>query len=148
MKPRKECECPGCKRPAFGGGYCDWPAHQNMRTDAGFLRRKAEREAKPVKVYQIPKVSKKYAKELRIYAARTPSWKEENHWCAYPGCKRQVQDRHHVIGRGMHLNDESENKPLCDEHHALCKSQPKLAMELGLIKSRVLSRKYKKWNSS
>lgn len=127
----KTCKHEGCTFPVFGKGYCK--SHQRCRPDY------KPPDFKPRA--PIRKVSKKRARELRIYNKRTPSWKDENSKCCFPGCECEIVDRHHVIGQGIHMNDERYHIPLCRAHHDLCKSNPKLAMELNLIQTRTIVRK-------
>lgn len=112
-----------------------------MRTDEKYKRQKRAKEGKPAITYKIRKVSPKYAKELAIYNARTPSWKLENPICMVAGCGLPTDDRHHAIGRGIHLNDERFHFPLCAEHHRICKEDPKEATRLGIIITRTIVRK-------
>lgn len=141
----KICLCPGCNNPRFSGGYCRKLAHQKLRTDEKYLKQQAaiakKKKEKPPK--PIPKESPHQKKRNRQYSKDLPGWKEANPFCAFPGCKKPTDDCHHIIGRGIHTNNKSKMIPLCRPHHDLCKDQPKLAMDIGLIETRTISRKRK-----
>lgn len=144
-KEPKRCQAAGCRNPAQAKGYCLWPSHQALRTDADWLRKLAAKAAKPKKVYTIPKQSKKQAKEEAKYNRRVKAWKKEpgNTVCAVPGCGKPTEDCHHSKLRGIYLNDESTWIPMCRPHHDAIKLNSEWAKSMNLIFSRVLSEKYK-----
>jgi len=136
----KKCQFKGCIYDAFSHGYCKY--HQMHRKDSDWLRRIAsDKEKGAVKKKAIPKASKNYAEQLKIYYDRLPSWKEENPVCFVEGCGLPTVDLHHMVGRGIHLNNEKYFMPLCDSHHRICKEDPLLAEKMGLILTKTIVRK-------
>lgn len=141
----KICLCDGCTKVVWGGGYCEW--HQWMRKKKDKPPAKVYARMKPKVVLKkvakpINKVSKKQAERNRKYADRLPGWKGENPICIFPGCGKPTTDCHHIIGRGIHTNNEKFWLPLCRPHHDICKENPKLAKEMKLIETRTISRKH------
>lgn len=139
----KTCMAPGCKYPAFSHGYCKSYAHQSLRVDSAWLKslaKKEEKKKEPKKA--IPKESKAQRKRNQEYSAKVHRLKEENSICQVPDCGMPTDDLHHVIGKGIHTNNEEYFMYLCRYHHNLCKERPLEAEKLGLILTRTISRKY------
>jgi len=139
----KTCDAEFCNIQRWSGGYCQ--LHQWMRRDEKYLKSQAKKKEKQkeklLTAVPIRKVSKVQQKRDAEYSKNLPKWKEENPFCVFPDCNRPTDDCHHVIGRGIHTNNQNFMIPLCREHHDLCKDQPKLAEELKLIETRTISRK-------
>ena len=89
----------------------------------------------------INKVSKKQKEILDLYAIASRKFKERNPECQakLKGCTKVTTDCHHISGklsREMWLSEENF-MALCRNCHDFCKTNPKEAMELGLIKSKI-----------
>lgn len=143
MKPRKICKAHGCLRPAFSHEYCDRRDHQLLRSDSSFIRAEERREAKkkePKKV--IPRQSAAQKQRDAEYSSKVHRLKEEHSICEVPDCGMPTDDLHHLIGRGIHTNNEAYFMYLCRYHHNLCKESPLEAERLGIILTRTISRKH------
>lgn len=96
---------------------------------------KKNKPKKPIK----PR-SDKRAKIDAIYNARVKVWKVENPLCMarLTGCNGKTTDCHHQSGRiGSKLLDESDWLPVCHVCHAQIETQPLMAKEKKLSKSRL-----------
>lgn len=159
----KTCLCPGCSRPQFGGGFCSYSAHQAMRTDAAFLRKKAAKEekVKNKKPAPIAKVSRKKledndgnmwkaskikalgdnrAADYRIYIPRRDKYLDEHEECEIklPGCTWKAIEIHHPAGKiGALLYDITNFIAGCRNCHNWCEEHPVQAKELNFSKSRL-----------
>ncbi len=83
----------------------------------------------------IRKVSKKRAKELRIYAPLRGRFLQEHPFCQVVGCAPMcASEVHHRDGRnGQRLLNVDKFVAVCREHHAWIHSHPKEARKLGLL---------------
>lgn len=103
---------------------CDRNPIENRDTglcaSCGALARKLERQAsKPVKVYQMPKVSPKMAKELRTYSQKKADHLKKHPYCQIKliGCTHRGTQVHHAAKRGKNLNNEETFMTACDDCH-------------------------------
>lgn len=86
----------------------------------------------------IPKVSKKLAKQRRVYEKNKATYFETVEHCEFPGCEVTNVTLHHAAGRiGDKLTDLSNFVALCWAHHQWCEEHPIEAKELGLSVSRL-----------
>lgn len=139
----KCCDAPGCNRPRFSGPYCDYKAHQLLRTDSRFLRQEEAREAKKKEPKKAIRSQSKSQKERdQEYSSKVHQWKADHPVCQVEGCSNPTDDLHHKIGRGIHTNNEKFWMALCRFHHRMCKEFPLEAQRLGLIENRTINRKH------
>jgi hypothetical protein len=109
------CKSEGCENLCEGN--TDQCATHNH------MDRKAAREAlKEKKVYQIPKISKKLAREQRKYSG--PGGTREQHLSEHPICQLKLQvctgkatQIHHSARRGKNLNNKETFLSACAECH-------------------------------
>lgn len=114
----KQCKHPTCE------GECRRPKQKKLRT--------------PVR-----KVSKKRAKENRIYTRHRQQFLEEHPVCeaGLEGCTVVATEIHHSEGRiGEKLLDVSTYKAVCRNFHKQIEERPAMAKENGLSKSRLFNK--------
>jgi hypothetical protein len=94
------------------------------------------REKKPKKVHKIRKVSKKRAKDNKVYSELRKAFLNENPLCEV--CCRLATDVHHTKGRGKKdFLDTATWKRLCRECHIMIETHPEWAKEMGFSSSRL-----------
>lgn len=84
----------------------------------------------------LRRVSKKHAKELRIYAKLRLDFLESHPMCEVGRkdiCNRFSCDVHHVHGRGKHLNDKGTWLAVCRPCHDFIHRNPGQARQLGFL---------------
>ena len=101
-----------------------------------------QRSTKPIARSPLKRVSKKRAKENRMYLARATAFKLAHPKCEVwlplnltnPICEGFTQDIHHVFGRGKYLLVESTWLPVCRACHRYIHDHPDQARTLNLLK--------------
>lgn len=86
-------------------------------------------------------VSKKRAREQRIYTKLRAEHLEANPWCVWPlGCGQPATEIHHRRGRVGALYLATEHwSGLCHSHHQRATERPAEAYRLGISERRVAS---------
>ena len=118
----KTCKSPKCSYNVFSKGYCKY--HWNIEY------------GKPIK-----KISDKQSEILKEFKPKRDKYMKENPICEaqLEGCLNASTDLHHIAAKDSRelWLDEENFMALCRHCHNFCKLQPKEAMRLGLIKSRI-----------
>lgn len=108
----------------------------------GLASRKAAKQAlKEKKVYKIPPISKKLAKERKQYSG--PGGSREQHLTEHPncqikllGCEGMATQVHHAAKRGKNLNNRETFMSACGHCHEIVEFvlSAKDRRELGLLR--------------
>lgn len=96
--------------------------------------------AKEKKVYEIPKESKKRAKQNRIDRKQNKEIISERPLCEMklPGCTIYAEGIQHIRGRiGKRLTDKENKIPACNHCNRRAETHPKEAREKKVSKSRL-----------
>lgn len=115
---------------------CHYCKKQEARKHPKYLKR-TPIEKKP---YEIPKQSKKRAKQNREYLRLRKQFLTDNPMCEakLTGCTGVATTCHHSKGRiGDLLTDTEHFVALCMPCHHQVETQPEMAKQLGLSKSRL-----------
>jgi len=99
---------------------CDNPREGNTEHCAShnFEKRKAEREAKKVKVVkQVKKVSENRADELTKYPKLRKQFLEFKMICEFDGCKHKSEQVHHCSKSALNFLNTDTWMAVCSTHH-------------------------------
>ena len=124
------CKLPNCTENEL----CHWCKKHEQQPK--YLKRTAIKK----KPYEIPKQSKKRAKQNREYSKIRKQFLNDNPMCEgkLKGCTGQATTCHHSRGRiGDLLTDTEHFIALCMSCHHHVEIEPGMAKELGLSKSRL-----------
>lgn len=137
----KSGQCADCKkdRPLTAGRCqnCYWKYRAEVK--------KAEKEAKgieakKVKIYKIPRQTKKRAQQNILYLKKRRIFIEQNTICAakLKGCTYLTTEIHHLEGRiGDRLTDENNFIGLCHNCHCYVEAHPEFAKQNNFSRNRL-----------
>ena len=93
----------------------------------------------PIKQKRISPLSSKLAKLRKEYSILRLKYLSDNPNClaSLPGCTRIATDVHHMQGRGLYFLDITTWLAVCRNCHVIIETNPELAKELKLSKSRL-----------
>jgi hypothetical protein len=135
----KPCKAEGCRGGRFGGDYCLY--HQELRTDAKWLRQQAARaeKAKSRRPVAMPRRSKKRLKQESQYSVDRKEFlaRPENRMCrVFPW--KEATEIHHMKGKiGELLLDQRWWLPVSRPGHEKIENSPIWAKENGFSLDRL-----------
>lgn len=81
----------------------------------------------------LRRVSKKRAKEARVYTKLRKEFLLDNPSCEFPECWDWATDIHHSAGRGKNYLNTSTWMGLCRKHHQYVENNKRWSRENGYI---------------